>query len=78
MMHASLLLLSLAAGYGVTVLSKSQSRPLDALGRFVGGLILIVSFIGLLCTAVCGVRHMMGCMGGGSCTRCMMPPPPQQ
>ena len=61
------LLLCLAAGYGVLVLANRQERPLDKLGRFIGGVILLVSLVGLLCTAVCGFRYWRsGCFGGGA------------
>lgn len=52
-----LLLMALAAGYAVLVLSQGQKRPLDALGRFIGAVILLVSFVGLLCVAWCGISH---------------------
>lgn len=51
------LLLTMAVGYGVLVLSQKQTRPLDVLGRIVGGIILVVSFVGLLCTAWCGSKR---------------------
>lgn len=69
-MTAAVLLISLAAGYGVLVLSQNQPRPLDAIGRGVGGLILLVALIGLVCSAVCGMkchRMMMGCGSKMSC-----------
>jgi hypothetical protein len=56
--HATMLLLALALGYGVLVLSQSQPKPLNSLGRGIGALILIISFIGLICTAICGVKRM--------------------
>lgn len=61
----ALLLLCLAAGYGVLVLSQYQTRPLDVIGRIIGGLVLIVSFIGLLCVAVCSFR--CGSRNAGMC-----------
>ena len=66
-MMASQLLIALAAGYAVLALSNKQERPLDALGRLIGGLILIVSFIGLICVAVCSIRcHWAACHGGSA------------
>ena len=62
---AGLLLLALASGYAVLTLSNKQERPLDLLGRIIGGTILIVSVVGLLCTAVCGIRTAMACHSGG-------------
>lgn len=60
------LMVALAAGYGVLVLSVKQQRPLDVLGRFIGGVILVVSFIGLLCAAYAGIMcHRGGSMCGG-------------
>lgn len=56
----SLLLMALAAGYAVLVLANKQERPLDVLGRILGGLILVVSFVGLLCVAVCKIGCRMG------------------
>jgi hypothetical protein len=55
-----MLLLSFAAGYGVLVLANKQERPLDKLGRLSGGLIVLVSLVGLLCTAVCEIGRMTG------------------
>jgi hypothetical protein len=55
-----MLLVALAAGYGVLVLSQQQQRPVSGLGRFLGAVILLVSFAGLLCTAVCTVRSRWG------------------
>lgn len=52
----SLLLLALAVGYGVLVLSQSQQKPLDTLGRIIGGVILVVSIIGLFCIAFAGMK----------------------
>lgn len=66
---AVILLLALAAGYGVLVLSQYQQRPLNVIGRVVGGIILVVSFIGLICVAVCGVK----CMVMGRSGMCAMP-----
>jgi hypothetical protein len=56
----SMLLLALAAGYAVLVLANKQERPLDVLGRILGGLILVVSFVGLLCVAICRIGCRMG------------------
>ncbi len=53
-----LLLVALAAGYWVLTLSQSQGRPLDLLGRILGGLILLVSVAGLICATVFGSCRM--------------------
>lgn len=58
--RASILLLTLAVGYGVLVLSQSQQRPLNVLGRIIGGVILVVSIIGLGCVAFCGMKKQCG------------------
>jgi hypothetical protein len=62
----SLLLLALAAGYAVLVVSNKQERPLDVLGRIIGGLILGISFVGLLCVGFCSMRCRTGAMSGCS------------
>lgn len=62
---AAVLLIALAVGYWVLTLAKKENAPLDKLGRFVGGLILAVSLIGLLCVAACGVMSMWCGRGGG-------------
>ena len=68
------LLFTLALGYGVLVLARREGKPLNKIGKFVGWLILVVSFVGLLCIAAscmrCGRDGMMSAKG-----RCMMPPP---
>lgn len=70
-----LLLLALAAGYAVLVLSQSQQRPLDVLGRFLGGLVVLVSLVGLLCVAVCSVWcGWSRCHQGGMCPSSGKPP----
>jgi hypothetical protein len=81
MSKVPMLLLALAAGYAVLVLSNSQQRPLDVLGRILGSLILLISFVGLLCVAssrLChrwarchGDKMTMGCpmMKSQECTR---------
>jgi len=58
--RVSLLLLALAVGYGVLVLSQSQTKPLNTLGRIIGGIILVVGFVGLLCSAIYGAKRMCG------------------
>jgi hypothetical protein len=68
-MNVTLLLLALAAGYAVLVVSNKQEKPLDTLGRIIGGLILIVSFAGLLFSAICLARY--GCPYG-SASSCPM------
>ena len=73
-----LMLLTLAAGYGVLVLASRQERPLDKLGRLLGGLILLVSFIGSICTGWCRLSAMRGkCDIAGSKTMsCHLPSEP--
>lgn len=66
--HAAPLLISLAFGYGVLILARRETRPLNILGKVIGWLIIAVSAIGLLCTAACGLwmmcpRHRMECGG---------------
>lgn len=85
-----LLLIALAAGYTVLTMSQGQKRPLDVLGRIVGGLILVVSFVGLLCVAACALRwcgKSAMCSYPGKSAGCAMSmagttqndtPPPQQ
>ncbi|OVE77293.1 hypothetical protein BVX98_03105 [bacterium F11] len=51
----SILLLALAVGYWVLTVADKQKKPLDILGRIVGGIILFVSICGLLCNAICGI-----------------------
>jgi hypothetical protein len=77
--RVALILLALAVGYGVLVLSQNQIKPLDVLGRFIGGLILIVSFVGLLCIAACAIKcswasckEKMGCPYSRSGSACEM------
>lgn len=65
MFHVPLLLLSLAAGYGVLILSERQDRPLDVLGRVIGGIIVLVAAIGLICIATCSVGRWRQCRTGG-------------
>ncbi len=70
-----LLLLALAAGYGVLVLANKQERPLDRLGRLVGGIVLVVSFVGLLCVAVCSIMCRVSCHGERMGAACGMAKP---
>jgi len=63
MIVAPLLLIALAGGYAVLVMSQHQQSPLDALGRWLGSFILLVALTGLVCTAVCALR----CRYGGAC-----------
>jgi hypothetical protein len=56
-------LLCLAAGYGVLVVANRQERPLDKLGRLFGGLILLLSCLGLVMAAVCKIQ----CIRSGGC-----------
>lgn len=67
MFHIPLLLLSLAAGYGVLILSERQDRPLDVLGRVIGGIIVLVAGIGLICIATCGIKRLGQCKTGRGC-----------
>jgi hypothetical protein len=71
---AAVLLLALAAGYGVLVLSQSQSRPLNVIGRVIGGIVLVVSLIGLICVGVSRVWCKKGAQGkfGGTKFGCPM------
>ncbi len=46
-----LLLLSAAAGYWVLERAEVHKRGLRRVGRWVGGLIIVVSILGLLCRA---------------------------
>ena len=59
-----LLLVTMAIGYWVLTLSQKVERPLDKLGRFIGGFVLLVSFLGLLCSAICGICYMRSCRTG--------------
>lgn len=68
MLNIAILLLSLAAGYGVLALSNKQERPLDGLGRFIGGLILLVSLGGLIGAAVCKAACHFGRCNHGAAT----------
>jgi hypothetical protein len=69
--NAPLLILGLAAGYGVLVLANRQERPLDKLGRYVGGAVLLLSVLGLICAAVCKISHMTGrCNTPGAVMQC--------
>lgn len=74
--HVAPLLISLAVGYGVLILAKREAKPLNRIGKFVGWLILIVSFVGLLCLASSGLCRMCpksGCPWGGPRSACLMP-----
>ena len=50
-----MLLLAMVGGYWVLTLSDKQNKPLDKLGRLVGGFILVVSFVGVICGIVCHI-----------------------
>ena len=63
MLVAPLLLIAVAAGYAVLVMSQHQQAPLDVLGRWMGSLIMFVALTGLVCTAVFAVK----CHYGGAC-----------
>ena len=56
----TLLMLTLAVGYWVLTLAQTQPKPLDKLGRIIGGLILIGALIGAICISVC----RLGCAKG--------------
>lgn len=61
-------MLTMALGYWVLTLAAAQERPLFGLGRFVGGVILLASLIGLVAVAACGFCKMKsGCGAGGAC-----------
>jgi hypothetical protein len=67
MCDVSLWFLCLAAGYGVLVVADKQTRPLDKLGRWVGGLILLCSIVGLIGSALCkfgAMKNSCPIMGG--------------
>ena len=51
-------MLTMALGYWVLTLAATQERPLFGLGRFVGGLILLASLIGLIASASYGFCKM--------------------
>jgi hypothetical protein len=63
-----LLLIALGVGYWVLTLSRKEEAPLDKLGRFAGGLMMLVSFLGLLCAAICALWLGISCMrSSGMC-----------
>ncbi|MCG3204464.1 MAG: hypothetical protein KCHDKBKB_01179 [Elusimicrobia bacterium] len=64
------LLISLAVGYAVLVFANKQERPLDILGRIIGGLIVLVSAIGLICIAACGIKCKMAACSKGANMSC--------
>lgn len=66
----TLLLIAMAAGYGTLVLASKQEKPLDKLGRLVGGIVLAVSFVGLLCSAVCAIKYRCGACPYGRGVNC--------
>jgi len=51
-----LMLLALAVGYWVLTLSEKQKKPMDLVGRLIGGLIVLVALLGLICSAAFGYR----------------------
>ena len=59
-----LLLLSAVAGYWVLERASSQKGELKRVGRFLGGLVIAVSLIGVGCTVACLVSGMNGCTMG--------------
>jgi hypothetical protein len=77
--HAAPLLISMAVGYGVLLLARREARPLNRVGKFVGWLIIVVSFVGLLCVAASGLCRMCPrgsdmCPFGKPRSACLMPP----
>jgi hypothetical protein len=66
-MGSGILLVALASGYAVLVMSQHQQAPLDKLGRLLGAFILLVSLVGLICVAVCAVRCYISPMGKSQC-----------
>lgn len=52
------LLISLAVGYGVLLLAKRETKPLNRIGKVVGWLIMTVAFTGLICIAVSSLCRM--------------------
>jgi len=75
-----LLLLALGVGYWVLTLSQKQGRPLNILGRVIGGIIMVVSFVGLLCVAVSRVAscYKSGKFSKAECTYHLPNPPDKQ
>ncbi len=68
-----LLLLALAAGYAVLVISNKQERPLDVLGRVIGGLVLLGAVAGLVCAGICAMKcAKMSCDTGMMKSGCPM------
>ena len=62
-MHGvGLLLLSAVAGYWVLERSSVHKGELKRVGQLLGGLVIVVSLIGVVCTVAC----MAGGMGCGS------------
>ena len=62
-----LLLLAMVGGYWVLTLSQQQQKPLDLLGRIVGGIVLLIATGGLLCAAFFGLCRWKGCSGASWC-----------
>ena len=57
-MRTAPLLIALAVGYAVLVFARREARPLDLVGKIIGWLIIVVSFIGLLCIAASSACRM--------------------
>ncbi len=64
MLITPLLLVCVAVGYWVLTISQSQQKPLDLIGRILGGLIILVAIGGI----VCGMVHRM--RGSDGCSPC--------
>ena len=54
MMGTGTLLLAATAGYWVIVQAEGRKRGLRRLGRWLGGAVIVVSLIGVLCQLACG------------------------
>jgi hypothetical protein len=68
----SMLLVSLAVGYGVLVLAMKQKRPVDIIGRVVAGIILIAALAGLICKASSAYcRYKSSCAPTEACDASM-------
>lgn len=56
--HVAPLLISLAVGYAVLVFAKRESKPLNLIGKIIGWLVVVVAFVGLICSAAAGLCRM--------------------
>ena len=59
-----LLLLAAVAGYWVLERASSQKGKLKRIGRLLGGIVIVVSLIGVACTVACLAGGMQGCSMG--------------